>query len=74
MQNKWSLPVRMQYFAMFVIKENILLVDVPGVGESEEMDSLVIDYLNKAVACIYVLISANAGGIQRDKVSMLIFI
>ena len=33
------------------------------------MDEMVIQYLPEAFAFIYVIDSANAGGIQRDRVS-----
>ena len=47
-----------------------MIIDSPGVGESEKMDQILMSYLPKAFAFIYVINSANAGGIQRDRVSI----
>eukprot|EP00058_Branchiostoma_floridae_P009605 XP_002595093.1 hypothetical protein BRAFLDRAFT_90203 [Branchiostoma floridae] len=46
----------------------IFIVDSPGVGESDEMDEHVSKYLSKAHAFIYVINSANAGGVNKDRV------
>jgi len=43
-------------------------VESPGVGESGIMDDIVKEYLPEAFAFIYVINSANAGGIQKDRV------
>ncbi|KAL9964111.1 hypothetical protein ACROYT_G027695 [Oculina patagonica] len=53
-------------------EQGIVLVDSPGVGESEIMDDMVQEYLPEAFAFIYVINSANAGGIQKDRVEKLI--
>ena len=49
-----------------------MIIDSPGVGESDEMDKMVVQYLPRAFAFVYVINSANAGGIQKDRVSILI--
>ena len=49
-------------------QQGIVIVDSPGVGESDIMDDMVKEYLPEAFAFIYVINSANAGGIQRDRV------
>ena len=41
-----------------------MIIDSPGVGESDEMDEMVIQYLPQAFAFIYVIDCTNAGGIQ----------
>ena len=43
-------------------------MDSPGVGESDIMDNVVNEYLPEAFAFIYVINTANAGGIQKDRV------
>lgn len=48
-----------------------MIVDSPGIGESPEMDGMVFQYLAEAFAFIYVINSANAGGVQPDRVSIL---
>ena len=51
----------------------MVIIDSPGVGESEKMDQILMSYLPKAFAFIYVINSANAGGIQRDRVRIKLF-
>ncbi|XP_066024050.1 uncharacterized protein [Pocillopora verrucosa] len=55
-----------------LLKENIVIVDSPGIGESTIMDDIVKGYLPEVFAFIYVIKSDNAGGIQRDRVEKLI--
>ena len=52
------------------LQKGIVIVDSPGVGD--EMDEMVIQYLPEAFAFIYVANSSNAGGVQKDRVSVQI--
>ena len=45
-----------------------MIVDSPGVGESEDLNEPVLNYLPRAFCFIYVINSTNAGGIQEDRV------
>lgn len=45
-----------------------MIVDSPGIGENAKMDEVVIHYLPEAFAFIYVINSANAGGVQQGRV------
>lgn len=45
-----------------------MIVDSPGVGESEAMNEFVLNYLPQAFCFIYVIKSNNAGGVQKDRV------
>ena len=58
----------------FAFKDKIVIVDSPGVGESEIMDDIVVNYLPNAFAFIYVINSGNAGGVQKDRVSVYLLI
>ena len=65
------------FFTNFIIfgyesQAGIVIIDSPGVGESAEMDDMVIQYLPEAFAFMYVINISNAGGIQKDRVSILI--
>ena len=51
-----------------MFKEHATIVDTPGIGESEEMTHILVNYLPEAVAFIYVINTANAGGVQDDRV------
>ena len=47
-----------------------MIIDSPGVGESDIMDEIVTQYLPQAFAFIYVINSTNSGGVQKDRVSV----
>lgn len=51
----------------------MVIIDSPGVGESEIMDQTLMSYLPNAFAFIYVINSTNAGGIQKDRVGIAEF-
>ena len=51
-----------------------MIVDSPGVGESDIMDEIVLNYLPNAFSFIYVINSSNAGGVQTDRVSKLLIL
>ena len=46
------------------------MIDSPGIGKSDIMDGIVKQYLPEAFAFIYVINSANTGGVQKDRVSI----
>ena len=48
-----------------------MIVDSPGVCDSEQVSKIVLQYLPQAYAFIYVINSPNAGGIQEDRVSQI---
>ena len=45
-----------------------MIVDSPGVGESEVMDEFVVNYMSNAFCFMYVINTHNAGGVQKDRV------
>ena len=47
----------------------MVIVDSPGIGDSEQVNKITLDYLPRAYAFIYVVNSSNAGGLQEDRVS-----
>lgn len=55
------------YWPVPMLKEYAIIVDTPGVGESDEMTTKVLEYLPEALAFIYVINTANAGGVQKDR-------
>ena len=57
----------------YLSQTGLTIIDSPGVGETDEMDEMVIQYLPKAFAFVYVINSANAGGIKKDRVSISSF-
>ena len=50
----------------------MVIIDSPGIGESDIMDEIVTQYLPQVFAFIYVINSVNAGGVQEDRVSIVV--
>ena len=48
----------------------MIIVDTPGIGDKDQevVAQMMLDYLHKALAIVFVLNVANAGGIQQDRV------
>ena len=48
----------------------MIIVDTPGIGDEDQevVAQMMLDYLPKALAIVFVLNVANAGGIQQDRV------
>ncbi|XP_068705727.1 uncharacterized protein [Montipora foliosa] len=55
-----------------LLERGIVIIDSPGVGESENMDEIVTQYLPQAFAFIYTISSCNAGGVQKDRLQKLL--
>ena len=55
-------------FMSLLFQENVMIVDSPGVGESEVMDEFVVNYMSNAFCFMYVINTYNAGGVQKDRV------
>ncbi|XP_022802300.1 uncharacterized protein LOC111339838 [Stylophora pistillata] len=55
-----------------LLKEGVMIVDSPGVGENKAMNKIVLDYLSEAFCFIYVINSANSGGVQKDRLLELL--
>lgn len=55
-----------------LFKERVIIVDTPGVGDSEAMNEVALNYLPNAFCFIYVINSTNAGGVQEDRLGMLL--
>ena len=52
--------------ANILLQEGVVIIDSPGLGESDEMDSVLMRYLPNAFAFIYVIDVSHAGGVQED--------
>ncbi|XP_033744463.1 uncharacterized protein LOC117330355 [Pecten maximus] len=52
-----------------VLKCGLVIVDSPGIGENEAMDSVIADFIqeNEIMGYIYVIKSDNAGGVDEDR-------
>ena len=73
MQKRLLLEVQLHINVMSVVssfQQGVVIVDSPGIGESDIMDDIVVNYLPNAFAFIYVINSSLAGGVQKDRVSV----
>ncbi|OWF42783.1 uncharacterized protein LOC110460595 [Mizuhopecten yessoensis] len=52
-----------------VLRCGIVIVDSPGIGENEAMDSVIADFIreNEIMGYIYVIKSDNSGGVDEDR-------
>lgn len=59
----------------YIFKGNVLIVDTPGIGDEnqKEVAKLMLNYIPKALAIVFVLNVSNAGGIQEDRVFLFFF-
>ncbi|KAK3091421.1 hypothetical protein FSP39_019770 [Pinctada imbricata] len=55
-----------------LLQTGLLIVDSPGIADTREMTSLVLEYLIDACAFIYVINSANAGGVAPERLQDLL--
>lgn len=47
---------------------NVVFVDTPGIGDSEDFKQILEEYIPKAVAFIFIVDVNRAGGLQKDRV------
>ena len=57
----------------FFLQGGVVIVDSPGIGDSEHISKIVLAYMPQACAFVYVINSPNAGGLQEDRVSTSLF-
>lgn len=60
-------PILYIYECTFIFQEGLVIIDTPGFGENQIHKSLK-KYLAKSCGFIYVVNTANAGGVQRGRV------
>ena len=48
----------------------MIIVDTPGVGDEdqEKTTEMMMDYIKNAIAVVFIVNVANAGGMQKDRV------
>lgn len=56
---------------MFIIQGNVMIIDTPGFGDSQQkyVTEKMMSYLPNALAFVFVVNVAHAGGLQDDRVS-----
>ncbi|XP_062615150.1 uncharacterized protein LOC134276885 [Saccostrea cucullata] len=55
-------------FGNLKTKGNMMLVDTPGIGTSEELTNMLLRYLPSAIAFVFIINVSNAGGVQEDRI------
>lgn len=65
----WCL-VRIIFVSYVYFKGNVAIVDTPGIGDidQKEVEKKMMDYLPNALAFVFVINVAAAGGLQKDRV------
>ncbi|KAK3607658.1 hypothetical protein CHS0354_010645 [Potamilus streckersoni] len=48
-----------------LLKSGLVIVDSPGIGDTQEMTDIVLDFILEAYTFIYLINSTNAGGVQQ---------
>lgn len=59
------------YWTIYIKQANTILVDTPGIGGSGEVRHKLTEYLPNALSFIFVINAASAGGMQKDRVSII---
>ena len=59
---------------IFFFQGNVMIVDTPGIGDKyqEKVAEMMLNYIPKALAIVFVLNVSNAGGIQNDRVFLIL--
>ncbi|XP_060077083.1 uncharacterized protein LOC132556663 [Ylistrum balloti] len=60
------------YLPCDILKTGLVIVDSPGIGDTPQMTQMVLDYILEASSFIYIINSANAGGVQEERVQDLV--
>ncbi|RDD39492.1 Bacterial dynamin-like protein [Trichoplax sp. H2] len=60
------------YWPSEILKGGLQIVDSPGFGEQVELPHVLKNYIYKAVSYIFVINSANAGGIQEERLQQVL--
>ncbi|XP_063437683.1 uncharacterized protein LOC134718824 isoform X2 [Mytilus trossulus] len=60
------------YLPVAISKGNVIIVDTPGIGENEKLDSILLDFLPHAVSFVFIVNAKNAGGIHEDRLSKIL--
>ncbi|KAM7448138.1 hypothetical protein ABFA07_003866 [Porites harrisoni] len=55
-----------------LLKGGVVIVDSPGIGDSEQVCNIALEFLPQAFAFIYVINSPNAGGMQDDRLMRIV--
>ena len=55
---------------MIYFQCGLVVVDSPGIGENDEMDKVIVDFVNENPinGFLYAIKSDNAGGVDEDRV------
>ncbi|CAC5416777.1 unnamed protein product [Mytilus coruscus] len=60
------------YLPVPILQGNVIIVDTPGVGENEQLDNLLLDFLPHAVSFVFIVNASNAGGIHKDRLLLIL--
>ncbi|XP_022802296.1 uncharacterized protein LOC111339834 [Stylophora pistillata] len=55
-----------------LLKGGVVIIDSPGIGDSKSVSEITLKYLSRAYAFIYVINTPNAGGLQKDRLMLIL--
>ncbi|XP_076114880.1 uncharacterized protein LOC143082838 [Mytilus galloprovincialis] len=55
------------YLPVPLLQGNVILVDTPGIGESDDLDKILLEFLPHAVSFMFIINANNAGGVCDDR-------
>ncbi|OWF56275.1 uncharacterized protein LOC110449424 isoform X2 [Mizuhopecten yessoensis] len=55
------------FWPIEILESGIVIVDTPGIGASRQLSKSVARFLSKSFGFIYIINSANAGGVQKGR-------
>ncbi|XP_052085101.1 uncharacterized protein in xynA 3'region-like [Mytilus californianus] len=63
-QDKYFVDV---YLPVPILKGNVIIVDTPGIGENDNLDNILLEFLPHAVSFVFVVNAKDTGGIHEDR-------
>ncbi|KAL3873890.1 hypothetical protein ACJMK2_036969 [Sinanodonta woodiana] len=67
-----SLRVVDIYWPIPLLQEDVIVVDTPGIGNTNLLTKQIIEYVPKADGYICIIDSSHAGGVQEDRIQVLL--
>ncbi|XP_076108776.1 bacterial dynamin-like protein [Mytilus galloprovincialis] len=60
------------YLPVPLLQGNVILVDTPGIGESDELDSILLEFLPHAVSFLFIIDASHSGGVDKDRLMRIL--
>ncbi|XP_062566840.1 isoniazid-induced protein IniA-like [Saccostrea cucullata] len=60
------------FFPIPILQGNLMFVDTPGIGATEELTSKLIDYLSESISFIFLIDVSHDGGVAKDRLQIIL--